>query len=596
MDSIFDLTTDVERSYVSGFAARLYVGPEPGQYQTQVGDVSDRLLDNYGEHVKVINWNRLAGFFQGEPPTTPPEDKKSNAIEIALNLMIKGEKEMERDMAQGRLPRLTAPIPFDPKGNIIFLIHEIDAILAEKGGNGQLVTLLRSYINANMGAPRYDEGEDTPDRGKRMLVFLATGSELGRYLPELTAVPVALPGCDASRRAVDNVFGPLIRQHAEDSAKGVNPLTEEEYDGLCRALQGMPYQEREDAISKAVTAHRDDLRNHQRIYDFTSFVASIEDEKARFIRGIKGVSYVPKMSLPVDRLPGYEAMDAYIDEVSGFDPLQAREHNLPPARGVLLVGAPGTGKTEAAKAAARKSNSLLLSVSLGEIQGRYVGDSEENARKLLDLIASLGHCVVMVDEIDKAGTGAVQDAGGNQSFGRVMAMFLSFMTDPANQAIFILTANNLVSARNPDVPLIPAPLIRAGRLDERFYVDLPDDPVRRSILTVLAKRYRMDFGSDQHIADLSAVCEDFTGAELNDIVIRGVRHALRNELKHLGIATLLERAKGLTPIARQPAFRADLEANRKACEQFTVIGRSQTATQPKPSPAGRRGRAVLIGA
>lgn len=590
------LAQDLALCYMAGFAARLYTGREPLEYYEQAKETARILGEEQGEsEVEIINWNRLTAFYINEPDTVP--SPPLNAIELALNFMIKGTADLASKMASGALPKVS--MPFDPKKNIIFIVHEIDAVLEERQRNGQLITLIRSYINSNMGTPMYTEDGEL-DRGKRMLVFLATTAELGRYLPELTANPIPLTGRDATLRAINNVFGPLAKAYEKDSSTGHRPLLDTERETLADACQGMPYQEREDAISKAWSMHLLNIKSDRSIADWTGFLATIEDEKAKYLRSLPGVTYMPKMSLPTNELPGYEPVNDFINECINLPIAETVKHNLPSMRGLLLVGAPGTGKTEFAKSVARKANAMLIGLSLGEVQSKWVGDSEERMRTFLSSANQMGRVVVFVDEIDKAGVGSISDgtSGGNQSFTRMIGMLLTDMTDPNSKKIWVFAANYLVTAANPHQPLIPDALIRAGRIDERYFVDVPDEPIRANILRVIAKRYNAEFESEEAITDIAGETEGFVGSELNDLVIRAVRHMIIHGRSDLSGAFCLNRVGQMTPLSKQPAFQANLEANRQACSSFTVVGRSRTPTVPtvtlSSKGTGRRERGLSM--
>ncbi len=568
-----DLALDIAVSFASGISARLVSGPEEYQYQQAAKKAIDLLKADYNlDKVRVISWNRLSGFATGAADTLPPKDK-TNVPEYAWNFMIKSTFDIKKAQKDANLP--DAKLLFDPAEDIIFLIRDFDGIMDAQSWNGTLVTMLRTYINGAMGTSIEDEGNDrTKDRGRRMLVFLSVNKDVGKFLPELSPLTVSLPGPEASRQAINLAFEGLVAANKEDVTKGLAEPTEPEYEALVNALTGMPFQDREDAISKAVQRNRDGIRKHRKLGPILpEFCATIEDEKARFIEGIAGLTYVPKNSLPTNSLPGYEAVNEWVDTAIHIDVAKARAHGLPPARGILMIGAQGVGKTEFARTISRRANRILLQMSPGEIQGGIVGQSEAQMRRALDIIQQMKP-VVFVDEIDKAGMASIQ--GGHQgdggSFSRMIGMLLAAMTDPSNEAIWVMAANRLVSVDGQI--LLPAPLIRAGRIDERYWIELPDETIRGMILRVHMKKHNIEADNDGAIDDIAHSTEQWVGAELADLIVRGTRRAIHTGKSKLDTQWMRSHVAHSTPLASTEAFMAELEANRRACSKFTKVGQS----------------------
>lgn len=572
MSTTKDIAKDIAQSFATGFSARLYVGPEQYQYQEAALQAA-KILEDLGVEAKVINWNRLAGFFNGQSETLPPGDK-TNIPEIAWNLMIKSVKQIAAATQAGKLPKVD--LPFDPADDIICVIHDFDGVLEQHNKNGQLITFLRTYISGNMGMA-YDGGDDEDPksrRGRRLFVLLSVNRDIGPFLPELSPIHVSLPGPDASRRAIDNVLNPLIAAHEAKESEGIAKPSDATYDSLVMALAGMPYQDREDAMSQAINVHRLSIAKHKAIDEIVGdLCATIDDEKSRFIQGKPGLVYVPKKSLPTNSLPGYEAVQEWVQKSIHADPALARKHNLPPARGILLVGVQGTGKTEFAKALSRQANRILISMSPGEIQGGLVGQSENQMRAALEIIRQTKP-VVFVDEIDKMGMSSIQ--GGHQgdggTYSRMIGMLLTEMTDPANEAIWVMAANRLVSVDG--TVLLPAPLIRDGRIDERYWVDVPDQPIRRLILDVHMNKHSIKADNPAALDEVAEMTNNWVGAELAAMVVKGVREAIFQRKDVISTAWMKLYASSKTPLAAQPAFQSELEANRKACDRFIQVGRS----------------------
>lgn len=579
-----NLALNIAESYAAGFCARTYIGTEHFQYTVQAFEARTILKERFDLPVRVMNWNRLCGFYEVVPDTLPKAGKLAD-IRVALNFALLSAGEIKRAMAAKLLPDV--PAPFDPKEDFIIVFHELDAILDTEHQNGQVITLLRTMINACMGSPRLgvlpNGAEDQTDpRGKRMFVFLNVDQDLGKYIPELQPITVALPDDDASKRAMNAVFKDWIAAYQKNPARGISEIKPKEEQAIIHALTGMPYQEREDAIGLAVTQHRDRInQTHSLGGVITDFCESIEAEKAKYLKGLAGLTYVPKSGLPTNALPGYEAVDEYIDTEINIDPNKARKHALPPAKGLLLVGPGGTGKTEFSRSLARKVNRMLLQLDLGRVQGKFVGDSEGNMAKVMDAIRSMKHVVVFIDELEKLGVSAMEggDGGGSSVWTRVLQMLLTEMTDPSNEAIFVFAANNVVDKHGNS--LLPAPLIRAGRIDEKYWIELPDHVIREQILRVHIAKHGMAVDDDGALKMIAAKTDNWVGAELaRTLVVKSVKYALAKGHDKIDTVRMMGIVNTYEPIYSQEVYKQHLALQRQACAKYTTVGISRTATAP----------------
>ena len=156
------------------------------------------------------------------------------------------------------------------------------------------------------------------------------------------------------------------------------------------------------------------------------------------------------------------------------DPQRAVEFGLEFPRGVLLVGVPGCGKSLCAKAVAAAWALPLVKLDPGALYDKYIGETEQNFRKAMGSAERLAPLVLWIDEIEKAfAAGGDEDGGTSQ---RVLGTFLSWLQERRGDVFVVATAN--------DVQRLPAELLRKGRFDETFFVDLPDEAARRAILEI----------------------------------------------------------------------------------------------------------------
>ncbi|MBI2382315.1 MAG: AAA family ATPase [Gammaproteobacteria bacterium] len=223
-------------------------------------------------------------------------------------------------------------------------------------------------------------------------------------------------------------------------------------------------------------------------------VLSFEHETARFteVGGLAALKTWLGQRAPVfHRETGTEGLDA--------------------PKGTLLVGVQGGGKSLAAKAVAGLFGAPLLRLDFGALYNKYHGESERNLRQSLKLAEQMAPCVLWMDEIEK---GVSQDANDGGTSRRMLGSLLTWMAE--NNSVFVVATAN-------DIHQLPPELIRKGRLDEIFFVDLPDSATRAEIFAIhLAKRGHQ--AGDFDCPVLAGLTEGFSGAEIEQAVV-GARYA-----------------------------------------------------------------------
>src|SRR6185295_14149669 len=183
----------------------------------------------------------------------------------------------------------------------------------------------------------------------------------------------------------------------------------------------------------------------------------------------------------------------------------AQEFGLTVPRGVLLIGVQGCGKSLCAKAVSSLWQVPLLRFDVGRMFGSFVGSSEENIRRAIGVAESVAPAILWVDEIDKAFAGSQNSWGDGGTTARVFSTFLTWLSEKSAPVFVVATAN--------DISNLPPELLRKGRFDEIFFVDLPAAPERAEIFRIhLARRGRDAAQFDLHA--LVAASEGFSGAEI----------------------------------------------------------------------------------
>ena len=190
---------------------------------------------------------------------------------------------------------------------------------------------------------------------------------------------------------------------------------------------------------------------------------------------------------------------------------KAHEYGLPYPKGVLLVGIPGCGKSLAAKALAKQWSVPLIKCDLGKLFGGYVGDTENNTRKALSTAEAMAPCVLWIDEIEKGLAGA-NSSGRNDSgvSSRMFASILTWMQEKSSPVYVVAAANR--------IDVLPSELLRKGRFDEIFFVDLPTEEERREIVKIQLEKVGRTF-EEKEIEEIAKACDGFNGAENEESVI-----------------------------------------------------------------------------
>jgi ATP-dependent 26S proteasome regulatory subunit len=180
---------------------------------------------------------------------------------------------------------------------------------------------------------------------------------------------------------------------------------------------------------------------------------------------------------------------------------------LDPPKGVLLLGVQGCGKSLAARASAGIFNVPLLRLDCAALFDKYVGESERNLRESLNTAELLAPCVLWIDEIEKGFAAGDTDGGATR---RVLGAFLTWLAEKSSRVFVVATAN--------DIAALPPELIRKGRFDEIFFVDLPDLDTRAEILRIHAAKRGIELNPPTLTA-LAQACEGFAGAEIEQAVV-----------------------------------------------------------------------------
>jgi hypothetical protein len=211
---------------------------------------------------------------------------------------------------------------------------------------------------------------------------------------------------------------------------------------------------------------------------------------------------------------------------------------LDPPKGVLLLGVQGCGKSLAAKAVAGMFEVPLVRLDFGTLYNKYHGETEKNLREALASAEQLEPCVLWIDELEKGLASAASSEDGGVSR-RVLGYFLTWLAERKARVFLVATANA--------VQELPPELLRKGRFDEIFFVDLPDFPARAEVFRLHLARRKVDFGAFSLNA-LAEASEGFSGAEIEQAVV-GALYAAHAEHVPVDEAKLIAEIRGTRPLS-----------------------------------------------
>jgi AAA+ superfamily predicted ATPase len=300
---------------------------------------------------------------------------------------------------------------------------------------------------------------------------------------------------------------------------------------LLQAALGLTLNEAENVLAKI-------LVQKQRLSG--EDVAEVFAEKQQIIRKSGLLEYCASGET-LDQVGGLAVLKDWLRKRTRAFTEEARAFGLPAPKGMLLLGVQGCGKSLCAKAVSTHWQLPLLRFDMGRMFGSLVGSSEENVRRAIAVAESVAPAILWVDEIDKAFAGwqasGVTDAG---TTARVFGTFITWMSEKTSPVFVVATAN--------DISQLPPELLRKGRFDEIFFVDLPALEEREEIFRIhLAKRGRNPDAFD--LAALAQASQGFSGAEIEQAIISGLYDAFYAG-RDLTTADILEALRQTVPLAR----------------------------------------------
>lgn len=278
--------------------------------------------------------------------------------------------------------------------------------------------------------------------------------------------------------------------------------TQEELNNLVNSCLGLTIQEIQETVIESF------IKFKEANLDF------ITQKKIESIQKSGVLDYkIPNTTL--EDIGGNEVIKRWLLEMKELFSDEAKEFGLKKPKGYLSVGVPGAGKTCLAEAFAGTMHMPLLSLSMGRIMSRFVGESERKIMQALDVAKASAPCVLLIDEVEKAlgGINSSNNTDGGVT-ARVFMEILKFLNDNDYGVYIIMTSN--------DVSQLPPELTRQGRLDAKWFFDFPKENERKEIFKIHFSKYNKEINSD--LLDLAvSKTNNFTGAEIQEIVKNTIR-------------------------------------------------------------------------
>ena len=300
--------------------------------------------------------------------------------------------------------------------------------------------------------------------------------------------------------------------------------------------------------------------------------ATVAREKKRVIARERVLEWYDPLPGGLDAVGGLDVLKGWlVSRKQAYSPA-ARAYGLPAPRGVLLAGPPGTGKSMTARAIATAWGVPLLKLDLGSLKSKYVGESEASIRRALRVVEAIGRCVVLVDEIEKALAGATQGAADGGVSADALGAILGWMQDRTGDGFVVATTN--------DPGALPPELMRRGRFDQVFWLDLPNHAERAEILKASLRAHGRDPKDDLWGYDVASATEGYTGSEIAALVPDALFTAFADGARPLTAQDLLDATKAIVPLSKTSAEK--IERLRQ-----WAAGRARPATTPEQTSTTR---------
>jgi AAA+ superfamily predicted ATPase len=381
---------------------------------------------------------------------------------------------------------------------------------------------------------------------RRTLVLTAPSIEMPPELASLVEfVDLPLPDTDRLREIIKQMYTRLSGTHSlklQLDADGV--------DAMASNLRGLTEEEAERAVSQTIVARY--------ALSQDSITDVIEAKKALLERSqmLEFVDAIDDMA----SVGGLENLKKWLARRRGAWEPQARQFGLEPPKGVIILGVQGCGKSLCARALAGEWKLPLVKFDSSTVYDKYIGETEKRIQKVFKVAEGLAPCVLWIDELEKVFAGSAPDSASVDAgvSSRLLASFLSWMQDRKAPVFVAATCNN--------VTVVPPELIRKGRFDELFFVDLPNTAERKQIFSIQLTRRKRN-SADYDLDRVAEAAKGFSGAEIESAVQTAL-YAAFSKKQELQSEDLLAALKSTVPLSTTRA--EEIEELRDWAKQRAV--------------------------
>jgi len=371
----------------------------------------------------------------------------------------------------------------------------------------------------------------------------------------VTVIDYPLPGPEQLEVMVQTAKKKLVeRKRVSKESADATPT-----ENIIRALLGLTLTEAEDAIAKTVIVTNK--------FDIPTML----DLKRQIIRKGQILDYVYSED-KLDDIGGLQGVKQWIKIRKKSFTDKAKVYGLPAPKGIFLLGVQGSGKSLSAKAIANELEIPLLKLDIGRVFGSLVGESESRMRHALKLAESIAPCVLLVDEIGKAlsGSSGSNDGGTTR---RVISTMLDWMQEKTSP-VFLVACSNEIKDLDPA-------LLRRGRFDELFFVDLPNDEERQIIFSIhLKKAPRARDPKNYDLAKLAASSTGFSGAEIEACILDAMNNAFADN-REFNTKDILDAIKVCVPLSK--VMKKELDELRECARDRMRRASDPLFSQPDPT-------------
>jgi hypothetical protein len=328
-----------------------------------------------------------------------------------------------------------------------------------------------------------------------------------------------------------------------------NTLLQGQMAALVHSLRGLTLDEARRILTQAILGKAG--------LDATT-IEAVQEAKTQLVKDQGTIEFL-KPESGLGSVGGLVRLKAWLEKRRGAFSREAERFGLDPPKGILIFGVQGCGKSLCAKAVAREWNLALLKFDTSRLLEKYIGESEKNMRKSLQVAEAVAPAVLWIDEIEKMFPHAAltSDADGGLSM-RLFGTFLTWMQEKKSPVFIVATSN--------DISALPPEFLRKGRFDELFFVDLPDAEQRQTIFSLHLAKHQQD-PAKFDLPQLAGASEGFSGAEIEEAV-KSALYSAFDQKAPLSSAMLLEELRSTYPLA--VTMKEKIEALREWARQRAV--------------------------